>query len=138
MSAGAIGGAGNSLVTQGSGAFGQLKSEDFIKVMISELSHQDPFQPQDSSKLLEQFSSLRNIESQLGLQKQLESLVLQNSISAAGGLIGKVVKGLDDTNANVQGLVKSVRVMDGKAMLELDNGKTLAMGRVTEIAPLAA
>jgi flagellar basal-body rod modification protein FlgD len=135
MSAGAIAGSGNSVVTNGSGAFGQLKSEDFIKVMISELSHQDPFQPQDSSKLLEQFSSLRNIESQLSLQQQLESLVLQNSVSMAGGMIGRVVKGLDDNNSNIQGLVRSVRVVDGKAMLELDSGKTLAMGRVTEIAP---
>jgi flagellar basal-body rod modification protein FlgD len=128
---------GSSLVS-GAGAFGKLKSEDFIKVMISELSHQDPFQPQDSSKLLEQFSSLRNIESQLDLQSQLGNLVLQNQISNAGGLIGKTVKGLDDSNASVQGVVSSVRVTDGKAVLELDSGKTLSMDRVTEIAPKAA
>lgn len=132
MSAGAIAGS-SSTTTQGAGAFGKLKSEDFLKVMMTELQHQDPFQPQDSSKLLEQFSSLRNIESQLDLQQQLGNLVLQNQVSAAGGLINKIVTGLDASNDKVQGLVTGVRIQDGNVMLDLDSGKTLAMSRVTQI-----
>lgn len=115
------------------GAFGDLKSEDFLKVMLSELKNQDPFQPQDSSKLLEQLSSLRNIESQMSLQDSLTNLVLQNQVSSAGGLLGRLVGGLDDRNRAVQGLVTSVRVQDGKAILELDTGHALAMERVTQI-----
>jgi len=137
MSAGAIGGAGAATAT-GTGAFGAIKTEDFIKILVSELSNQDPFQPQDSAALLEQLSSLRNIESQLGLSEQLESLVLQNQVSSASGMIGKLVSGLDDANNDVQGVVSSVRVQDGKAVLELNTGKTLSMDRVTEIANAAA
>ena len=91
--------------------------------------------------------SLRNIESQLSLQQQLEELVtqnkdsqvlfqeqlgdlvLQNQVSAAGGLIGKLVSGVDDINRAIEGLVTSVRVQDGKTMLELDSGATLSMGQ---------
>lgn len=133
MSAGSIGGA-----TLGSGAaapnrFAELQSDDFVRVMIEELSHQDPFNPQDSAALLEQLSSLRNIESQFSLQEKLESLVLQNQISAAGGLIGRMVTGLDANNNAVQGMVTSVRVQDGQAILELDSGGALPMDRVTRI-----
>lgn len=135
MSAGAISGAA-SAVTGAAGAFGNLKSEDFIKIMISELANQDPFEPQDSGALLEQLSSLSNIESQQSLQSKLETLVLQNQIASAGGLIGKVVAGLDGANDSVEGQVQSVRVADGKVLLELDSGKQLAMDRITEIAGL--
>ena len=135
MSAGAISSA-TGPTTSSAGAFGQLSSEDFIKVMVEELAHQDPFDPQDSGALLEQLSSLRNIESQLALQQQLGNLVLQNQIAAAGGLIGKVVTGKDAAFDEVSGLVTSVRVQDETVYLELDSGHTLAMDSITGIAGL--
>lgn len=124
-----------STIEKSTGAFGSLKSDDFIKVMLSELQHQDPLNPQDSSKLLEQLSSLRNIESQLDLQSKLSSLVLQNEVASAGNMIGKLVSGLDSSNEAIQGVVTAVRVSDGKAILELDSGKTLGMDRVTRVGP---
>ncbi len=117
-------------------SFASLTSSDFLRVMINELANQDPLNPQDSAKLVEQFSNLRNIESQLKLQEKLEALVMQNQVASAGGLIGKLVSGIDDTNTAVAGLVTSVRVQDGKAFLELDTGKTLAMDRLVQIADL--
>jgi len=135
MSAGAISNAAN-VGSSTAGAFGSLTSEEFIKVMIEELSNQDPFEPQDSSALIEQLSSLRNIESQLALEKQISSLVLQNQIASAGGLIGKVVTGQNAGFNPVQGLVTSVRVHDETVYLELDTGVALEMNRVTEIADL--
>ncbi|MDH3584900.1 MAG: hypothetical protein OER86_11870 [Phycisphaerae bacterium] len=113
--------------------FAEMSSEDFIRVLFTELRNQDPLEPQDSSKLLEQLSSLRNIESQLTLQEKLESLVLGNQIASAGNLIGKLVEGLDGFNDQVQGLVTSVRVADGQVVLELDSGQALEMDRVTTI-----
>jgi len=117
-----------------SNAFAQLDSSEFIQVMISELQNQDPFQPQDSSKLLEQMSSLRNIESQMTLQDQLQNLVQQNQVASAGNLIGKLVQGLSADGENVQGLVNSVRVTDDGVFLELDTGRSLKMSQVTAIA----
>ena len=136
METGAITSSGGGAVGS-AGAFGNLSSEEFIKIMLQELTNQDPFNPQDSGALLEQLSSLRNIESQLNLQTQLESLVLQNQVANAGGMIGKVVSGLDENNRNVSGLVTSVRVVNGRAILELDTGFAVPMTRVTEIAELA-
>lgn len=121
-----------------SNGFADLSSDEFIKVLISELSNQDPLKPQDSGALMEQMSSLRNIESQLQLQKSLESLVAQNSVASASGLLGKLVAGLDDANSQVSGLVTGIRIKDGQAILELDTGHALKADRVTEIAQLQA
>ena len=114
--------------------FAQLDSAEFIKVLFTELQNQDPLKPQDTSKLLEQLSSLRNIESQLSLQEQLEDLVTQNQVASAGNLIGKKVAGLDVENNKVSGLVASVRVKDDEVILELDTGQRLKMSNVTAIA----
>ena len=133
MSAGAISGAARPISPNAPSAFGEIQTADFIRLLVSELSNQDPFEPQDSSALLEQLSSLRNIESQLSLQQKLESLVLQNQVAMAGGLIGQVVTGLSGNNDTVSGVVTSVRIENGRAILELDSGQSLAIDRVTRI-----
>jgi len=132
MSAGAISGAvAPQQVTVN--RFAELDSQDFLRVMLAELSNQDPFEPTDSAALMEQMSSLRNIETQLGLQEKLESLVLQNQVTSAGGLIGRTVTGLDASNDSVSGMVTSVQVTGDTARLELDSGASLAVDRVTRI-----
>lgn len=118
--------------------FSDISSEEFVKILVTELSNQDPLAPNDTKQILEQLSSLRNIESQMDLQKSLESLVSQNQVAQASGLIGKAVEGLDGNDRKVSGEVKSIRIADGQAMLELSSGATLPMSRVTKIAPPAA
>ncbi len=125
----------------GSNAFGDLSSTDFVRILVEELSNQDPFEPNDSAAILEQLSSLRSIESDISLQGQLENLVLQNSIGQAGSLIGREVQGLSLENDIVSGTVTSVRVVDGATEVQLDTGVSLPLERVTEIAngvPVAA
>ncbi len=125
---------GNGAVATGVDRFAEMSSEDFIKVLFTELQNQDPLAPNDSGALIEQLSGLRNIESQLALQDELKSLVSANQVASAGNLIGKTVAGIDGFNNQVTGVVTSVRVTDDVVTLELDNGVALDMDRVTHIA----
>lgn len=120
--------------TPGVNPFGSLDSGEFVKVMLEEMSNQDPFKPNDTAAILEQLSSLRNIESQSSLQEALQTLVLQNGVAQAGGMIGKVVQGLLEDGRRVYGKVTSVRVVDGEASLELDTGASLPLDRVELIS----
>ena len=142
---------GSSSIVDSVGGFGQLSSDEFIKVLITELTHQDPFEPQDSSALLEQLSSLRNIESQMSLQDQLEKLVednaasmtslqdhletllFQNQVVTAGNLIGRHVDGVTDDGETVSGKVESVRMSGQRIILTLDSGIDVGMDRVTRM-----
>jgi len=117
-----------------SSAFSDMATSDFIRIITEQLMQQDPFQPNDASALLEQISSIRNVESQMSLQSALQTLVGQNSFAAATQSIGKIVAGLDDTNNEVIGQVVSVRLENNRAMLELDTGKRVSFDRVYEIA----
>src|SRR4051812_20037147 len=97
-----------AIAAQTSGAttpngFSALTSEQFIKVIFTELSKQDPLQPSDSSKLLEQLSSIRSIQADIEMGAKLQSIVTQNQLSTAAGLIGKNISGLSDRSDRVSG-----------------------------------
>ncbi len=113
----------------------ELKAEDFIKMMITQLQHQDPLEPAKNEELLAQMSQIGQLQSSTVIQESIKGLVLQNQIGSAGNLIGKTIQGLDDKNESVKGIVNSVRVEKDQIYLELDSGKRLSMDRVTTIAP---
>src|SRR5688572_2083089 len=98
----------NTIKSKSNGGL-DLKSEDFIKMMITQLQHQDPLEPAKNEELLAQMSQIGQLQSTTQLRQSLKGLVLQNQIGAAGNLIGKTVEGLDDRNEKVKGLVNSVR-----------------------------
>jgi flagellar basal-body rod modification protein FlgD len=116
--------------------FSSMESEDFIKIIFAELSNQDPFEPSDSSAILEQLSSIRSIESDLSLSKRLDTLVFQNQLASASNLIGKDVSGLSTTNGTVTGTVTSVFRNGDQVVLELDSGWYLPIDGVLEITDL--
>jgi flagellar basal-body rod modification protein FlgD len=111
----------------------ELKTEDFIKMMITQLQNQDPLEPAKNQDLLAQMSQIGQLQSSTTLQQSLKGLVLQNSLGAAGNLIGKMVQGMDEQNETVKGIVTSIRVDQDQVYLELDNGQSLPLGRVTTI-----
>jgi flagellar basal-body rod modification protein FlgD len=114
-----------------------LKAEDFIKMMLTQLQNQDPMEPAKNEELLAQMSQIGQLQASTDLQTSLKGMVLQNNIASAGNLIGKKIQGMDENGDPVEGLVNSVRVEKDKGVfLELDNGKTLPVDYVTNIAPV--
>ncbi len=126
-------GATSGVSTTGRSAFSGLKAEEFVKIIFTELANQDPLQPNDSQALLEQLSTIRSIQSDIDLGARLGSLVSQNEMSAAAGLIGRTVKGRTDSGARVTGVVKSVTRTDAGPKLNLEGGAKVSMGSLEEV-----
>jgi flagellar basal-body rod modification protein FlgD len=116
----------------------KLKTEDFIKMMITQLQQQDPTEPAKNDQLLAQMSQISQLQSSTDLTDSLKGMVQQNQVGSAATLIGKRVTGLDSSDKPVEGLVTSVRVTDSGANLELDGGQSLAVSRVTAIGGATA
>jgi len=111
----------SSVASTNKDAFSDLTSEEFVKIMFTELSNQDPLKPNDSNQMLQQLSSLRSIQSDIDLGQKLESIVTQGQLSTAGSLIGKYVSGLTEGGQRVVGEVVAVaRNADGP-LLRLSN-----------------
>jgi flagellar basal-body rod modification protein FlgD len=114
-----------------------LKATDFINMMVTQLQNQDPLQPTSNQDLLAQMSQIGQMQAATDLQTNLQTMTLQNNISSAGNLIGKMVSGQDARGAPLNGMVNSVKVVDGAVSLELDNGKELSLSNITGISALA-
>ena len=122
-------GVGGGSVEASSG-FGALDSEEFLKIMFTELQNQDPFDPNDSSALLEQLNSIRSIESDIALTSQLESIVFQNQLAGASNLIGRYIQGMAPGGNRVDGQVISVIRQGDSIGIELDTGWVIDVDQV--------
>jgi len=119
--------------------FEDLTSQDFMRIMFAELSHQDPLKPQDTQALLNQINTVRSIESNTKLMNELGKLVSQNQFALAGTLVGKTITGLDESFLPVQGHVKSAAIEGNRIVLTLEGGARVPMEHVesiTESEPL--
>ena len=122
----------------GASSFSSMDSEEFIKIIFTELQQQDPFEPNDSSALLEQLNSIRAIESDIELTKNLEDIVFQNQLATAGNMIGKTVEGLTATNDRVVGNVFAVIREGNDVTLQLDSGWEIPANNVQVIVDPAS
>jgi flagellar basal-body rod modification protein FlgD len=113
-------------------AYSGLKTDQFIKIMFTELQNQDPTKPNDSAALLQQISSIRQIQSDIEMGNKLDSLVTENQFASAGSLIGKLVSGVSEDNSRVVGQVISVSRTDTGPVLNLDDGSRVDFGNVDE------
>lgn len=119
--------------SQSGNAYADLSSGEFLEIILSELTNQDPLSPNDTTAILEQLSSLRNIESQSTLESKFETLVTQNAISSSANMIGKYVEGLNSANNTVSGVVSSLVIEEGQPVLRLSDGSSLSAERVTQV-----
>ena len=114
--------------------FSDMSSEDFIRIIFTELANQDPLAPNDSGALLQQISSIRSIESDMQLIEQLKSLVTENQLAAASNLIGKHVTGLTEFNDAVEGNVVSISREGDTIAIKLDNGYSIPFESIDTIS----
>ncbi|MDR1494276.1 MAG: flagellar hook capping protein [Planctomycetaceae bacterium] len=119
--------------SNGTDRFQELGTEAFLKMMVAELQSQDPLNPMDNSKMLEQISQIRSITSNDALTTSIESLRMGQSMSTAAGLLGKTVVGQDVIGQEVVGKVDKVVFEDGKPYLFL-NGTIVELNNVYGMA----
>lgn len=112
---------GNSYTTAVSGN-DSLENNDFITLMLTELSMQDPTSPVDSSSMLDDQLQLQTLETNISLSTSMESLANsyeQSNLSNSATLIGNVIENgeFNDSGESKQYKVSSVEGHDGTIYL---------------------
>jgi flagellar basal-body rod modification protein FlgD len=113
-------------------AVSSLDVNQFLKLMIAELQNQDPLNPTDNSKMLDQLAQMRNISASDKLSTTLDSVLLGQNLANAGTLIGKTVTGLSDANQTITGAVSKVSLSNGEAKLSIGND-TMSLKNISGI-----
>ena len=78
-----------------------LGQEDFLKVLLTQLSFQDPLKPMDNQEFIAQMAQFTNLELTRQQNDRVESLLTIQSATQAIGLIGKTVEVRTETGSEV-------------------------------------
>jgi len=87
----AIGGASTASTT---GASNQLGKDEFVRLLVAQLSNQDPTAPMESADFVAQLAQFANVELLQGVESRLDALVIaqaSNNQLAAASLVGREV-----------------------------------------------
>ncbi len=113
---------------------GSLGKDQFLKLFVAQLQHQDPMNPMNDSEFMGQMASFSTLEQVANLAAANEKIAASLSSTSAIGLIGRTVT---YTNANKQlhtGTVEKVTTTDGKPSLTVAGVDGVDPSTITQVA----
>lgn len=120
--------------TVGADAFSKLQTQDFLKLLVTELANQDPLNPMDNSQILQQITQLREIQASDLMTQTLESVLSGQNLATANGLMGRNIFGLSDEGQYVTGRVERVTIDDKKVNAHVGD-HVINVRNIAEILP---
>lgn len=118
-----------------------LGKDDFLKLLIAQLTQQDPTNPMKDTEFVAQLATYSGLEQQMNINKNLETLIAVNqnaNISAAIACIGKLVGYVDSTGTPRAQLVEFMDIVNGEVNLYLSDGSYIPFSKVEQIGIPAA
>ena len=100
--------------TAAAGANSGLGKDDFLKLFVSQLQHQDPLSPMENAEFMGQMASFSTLEQVSKLAAANEQLAGQMALTGAVGLLGRSVTYTDAAGASQTGTVERVSPANGK------------------------
>src|SRR3954453_18999315 len=113
---------------------GTLGKDDFLKLLVGQLQHQDPMQPADDSQFIGQMAQFSQLEQETNSAQSTSQIATQLGHATALSLIGRNVTYTDDAQQAQTGTVQLVDVAsDGSATLTVDGHSGVAISAVTQV-----
>ncbi|MGD0723975.1 MAG: flagellar hook assembly protein FlgD [Spirochaetia bacterium] len=99
----------NKTLNEGRGAKANaaLDKNDFLKILITQLSHQDPTQPMDDKAFVSQMAQFSSLEQMTNMSEGLAKVADLISRSQAVNLLGSAVE-ISEGGTTVSGIVEAV------------------------------
>lgn len=114
-----------------------LDQQDFLKLLVAQMSAQDPMSPKSDTDFIGQMAQFTSLEQTKGMEANLSALRSQQDLLQANSMIGRQVALQADANTVVTGVVSSVNVEAGTPKLVV-NGTAYALDSVLSLAPVVA
>ncbi len=138
-----------------------LSTDDFLQLLLTELTNQDPMEPMTNQDLLNQISSIQQLQSNKEMMasfegmveqfdgftdsfdsfltnqnssiERLDSFMLRQQLNSASQMIGQMVSGTNTDGNFTVGKVMSVNVEDENVLLTLDTGEQVNIDDMTRL-----
>ena len=119
---------------EATGANGQLGKDDFLKLFVAQLQHQDPLKPMEDKEFMGQMASFSTLEQVAKLATANEKLATSLSLSGSLGFIGRTVTYKDAAGVTKTGAVERVQTAEGKVSLTVGGVDGIDPTTITQVA----
>ena len=119
--------------TMDSGTAGRMGKDDFMKLLVAQLKHQDPTAPTDMNAMTAQMTQFSMLEQMTNLAKSGEATSVSLARTEALGLLGRTVSYADADGKPVEGKVEHVDVSGDKPTLTVAGKSGIDPARLTSV-----
>ena len=112
-----------------------ISQQDFFRILVAQLSFQDPLKPIDNEAFIAQIAQFTALEQARQTNDNISSLLSVQSSTQAIGLIGRTVE-VNTATASVVGTVTTLTFEQGRPLLTLRtaDGQTLTQITLDQVA----
>lgn len=111
-----------------------LNKDDFLKLFVTQLQHQDPMSPMDNDQMVAQMSQLSTVEQLTNMASANAGMAQSLAQSNAVGLIGRTVTWTDADKNVHSGVVEKVSTKDGAPSLTVAGTDGVSPSSITQVA----
>jgi len=110
-----------------------LGKDDFLNLLITQLTHQDPLDPTDDTEFIAQMAQFSTLEQITNVASSMDNLLKMARLSAESYVGKEVIYYDEDKGTYLQSLVRSAIFDDDKVYLELNDGKYIPLEGVKAV-----
>ena len=111
-----------------------LSQHDFLNLLVTQITSQDPLKPMDNQDMLTQMVQFSTLQNNTSMQTDLAKLQDSQSFLQANALLGRAVSLQVDSNTTAEGVVSGVEVEAGTPKIVV-GGVAYDLGQVLTVAP---
>lgn len=119
-----------SLVHEGRQTSHELGKDDFLKLLITQLSNQDPTSPMEDTQFISQMAQFSSLEQMTNMSTSFSKMADFLNSQEAAGTLGKTVE-LEIGDATVQGIVEGATRGENPQIMV--NGMYYSMDKIKAI-----
>jgi flagellar basal-body rod modification protein FlgD len=111
-----------------------MGKDQFLKLFVAQLQHQDPMNPMNDSEFMGQMASFSTLEQVSNLAAANERIASNLTSTSAIGLIGRTVSYVDENDEIQTGKVDKVTTAGGKPVLTVNGVDGIDPATITQVA----
>jgi flagellar basal-body rod modification protein FlgD len=115
MAIASIGGVSTAAATNSVNSLGQ---EEFLKILLTQLTYQDPLKPLDNQEFVAQLAQFSSLEQTQQLNTRIDTLLTIQSTTQAVALLSKTVD-VTTSTGSTSGTVTTIRFDSGQPLLTI-------------------
>lgn len=116
-----------------SGESDNVTHEDFLMLLVTQLSNQDPLNPMQDTDMMAQFAQLQQLDNQKAMTDAMLEMRDEYAVQGATSMIGKQVTSMDLNGVEQTGVVVSTFKDDGAVRLKLDDGTIVTYNDISNV-----